>query len=66
MASSFGGPIKRRTPESLQRQGAGMPTKGVKAPGDDAIATLNTSAEVSEADLKPGQRRKAGQDVQIE
>lgn len=43
-----------------------MPTKGIKEPGNDSLATFDSSAEVSEADYKPGQRRKAGQDVQAD
>lgn len=38
-----------------------MPEKGTKTPGDDALATLDTSAEVDEKDYKEGQLRKAGQ-----
>lgn len=41
-----------------------MPAKGVKTPGDDALANLDTAAELDERDLKEGQRRKGGQDVQ--
>lgn len=41
-----------------------MEPKRVKEPGTDALPTLDTSAEVSERDLKPGQRRKAGQHVE--
>ena len=38
-----------------------MSAKGTKDPGDDSLATLDTSAEVSEKDYKEGQLRKAGQ-----
>ena len=33
----------------------------MKDAGDDALSTLNSSAEVSEKDYKEGQLRKAGQ-----
>lgn len=35
--------------------------KGTKEPGNDALATLDSSAEVNEEDYKEGQLRKAGQ-----
>lgn len=41
-----------------------MAEKGVKDPGDDALAKLDTSAEVDEHDLKEGERRKSGQSVE--
>jgi hypothetical protein len=40
-----------------------MARRGVKDPGDDALAKLDTSAEVDERDLKEGERRKSGQAV---
>lgn len=39
----------------------GMPRRGTKDPGVDSLSKLDTSAEVSERDLTPGERRKAGQ-----
>jgi hypothetical protein len=41
-----------------------MPEKGVKEAGKDSLSTYDSSAEVSEEDYKPGQRRKSGQDVE--
>lgn len=42
---------------------ARMPSKGMKRPGHDSLPTADGSAEVSEADLKEGQRRKGGQSL---
>lgn len=38
-----------------------MPTEGKQSADDGSLASLNTSAEVSEKDYKEGQLRKAGQ-----
>ena len=38
-----------------------MPTEGTRDAGDDSLASLDNSAEITEKDLKEGQLRKAGQ-----
>lgn len=42
-----------------------MPEKTTRT-RDDTLAKLDTSAEVDESDLKEGERRRAGTDVETE
>lgn len=38
-----------------------MVDKGIKPAGKDSLAHANTSSEVTERDLKEGERRRAGE-----
>lgn len=59
-------PEDRRREESDERRmdeerGMGGVMLGGKEPGKDSLASMDASAEVSERDLKEGERRRGGQ-----
>lgn len=54
-------PRRRKRSEPMEDHGMGGVQVGSTAPGTDSLSRMKTSAEVSEEDLSPGQRRRSGE-----